>query len=103
MSTAIKTDMGCLSCGFTTNDSVELRLHPCGIEIDYKVNALFRAKVKEAKAEARRNRAEEKIQEIIGEKWETFIELRNLFTEWEAAEEEMENATERITRLDQDN
>ena len=96
----VKTDMGCINCGFTTSDEMEFRFHPCGKEITHTQYSIARAKAKERKAEIRRDEAEDKIQEIIGEKWETFMELRNLFIEWEDSDAELGEASEKIIRLE---
>ena len=96
----IKTDMGCINCGFTTTDEIEFNLHPCRTKIDYKENARFRAAVKEARAEAKRDKAEAEIESITGIlEIGQFHTLRHLFAEWEKAEEEMSEATEKLIRL----
>ena len=105
MTTSIKSDMGCINCGFTTIDSIEFRFHPCKQDSSRSDFAMYRAQVKEAKAEARRDEAENEILKIIGETIEEslasmrFNQLRALFAEWELAEAELGEATERVIRL----
>jgi hypothetical protein len=100
-----KTDMGCINCGFTTSDSDEFRFHPCKQGADRSDFAIYRAQVKEAKAEARRDKAEDEILALIGWTIEEslasprFTQLRNLFREWESAEDELGEATEKVIRL----
>ena len=101
----IKTDMGCINCGFTTTDEVEFRFHPCKQGADRSDYAIYRAQVKEAKAEARRDKAEDEILSLIGETVEEsinsirFNRLRTLFAEWESADSELGEATEKVIRL----
>ena len=101
----IKTDMGCINCGFTTTDEIEFRFHPCKQGADRSDYAIYRAQVKEAKAEARRDKAENQILSIIGESINEsltslrFNQLRALFAQWESAETELGDATERVMRL----
>jgi hypothetical protein len=108
MTTSIKSDMGCINCGFTTTDQDEFRFHPCKQGIDRSDYAMYRAQVKEAKAEAKRDDLENQILEIIGETVEEsltsprFTQLRNLFRDWESADEELGEATEKIIRLTND-
>jgi len=103
--TTTKTDMGCINCGFTTTDEVEFRFHPCKQGADRSDFAIYRAQVKEAKAEAKRDKAENEILSIIGEsideslKSPRFNQLRSLFREWESAEDELGEATEKVIRL----
>ena len=103
-----KTDMGCINCGFTTSDSDEFRFHPCKQSIDRSDYAMYRAQVKEAKAEAKRDDLENQILEIIGETVEEsltsirFNRLRSLFAEWESADSELGEATEKVIRLTND-
>ena len=105
MTTSIKSDMGCINCGFTTSDSDEFRFHPCKQGADRSDFAIYRAQVKEAKAEARRDEAEDEILRTIG--WTVdesltsfrFNRLRSLFAEWESADEELGEATEKVIRL----
>ena len=100
-----KTDMGCINCGFTTSDSDEFRFHPCKQSIDRSDYAMYRAQVKEAKAEAKRDDLENQILTIIGETVEEsinsirFNRLRSLFAEWENADSELGEATEKVIRL----
>ena len=105
MTTSIKSDMGCINCGFTTTDETEFRFHPCKQGADRSDFAMYRAQVKEAKAEARRDKAEDEILSLIGETVEQsltssrFYQLRNLFAEWESADTELGKATEKVMRL----
>ena len=97
--------MGCINCGFTTSDSDEFRFHPCKQGATQSDFAIYRAQVKEAKAEAKRDNFENLILRIMGETIEEslsstrFTQLRNLFAEWESAEIELGKATERLVRL----
>jgi hypothetical protein len=101
----IKNDMGCINCNFTTTDEMEFRFHPCKQGATRSDYAIYRAQVKEAKAEAKRDNFENLILRIIGETIEEslsstrFTQLRNLFAEWESADSELGEATERIIRL----
>ena len=101
----IKTDMGCINCGFTTTDEIEFRFHPCKQGADRSDFAIYRAQVKEAKAEAKRDKAEDEILALIGWTLEEslasprFTKLRELFREWESAEDELGEATEKVIRL----
>jgi hypothetical protein len=101
----IKNDMGCINCNFTTTDEMEFRFHPCKQGATRSDYAIYRAQVKEAKAEAKRDEVENEILTIIGETIEEslsstrFTQLRNLFAEWESADSELGEATERIIRL----
>ena len=103
-----KTDMGCINCNFTTTDELEFRFHPCKQGADRSDFAMYRAQVKEAKAEAKRDKAEDEILALIGWTVEEslasprFTQLRNLFREWESAENELGEATEKILRLERD-
>ena len=105
MTTSIKSDMGCINCGFTTSDSDEFRFHPCKQSINRSDYAMYRAQVKEAKAEAKRDEVENEILSIIGETVEEsiysirFNRLRSLFAEWELADSELGEATEKVIRL----
>lgn len=105
MTTSIKSDMGCINCGFTTTDEVEFRFHPCKQGADRSDYAIYRAQVKEAKAEAKRDDLENQILDLIGWTVEEslaqpkFTQLRNLFAELERADEEMGEATEKVIRL----
>lgn len=100
-----KTDMGCINCGFTTTDETEFRFHPCKQGADRSDYAIYRAQVKEAKAEAKRDNLENQILDLIGETVEQsltsprFNRLRSLFAEWESAEAELGEATEKVIRL----
>jgi hypothetical protein len=104
----IKTDMGCINCGFTTTDEIEFRFHPCKQSAARSDFAIYRAQVKEAKAEAKRDDLENQILTIIGETVEEsinsirFNRLRSLFAEWESADEELGEATEKVIRLTND-
>jgi hypothetical protein len=66
---------------------------------------MYRAQVKEAKAEAKRDEVEEEILKIIGWTVEEsinsirFNRLRSLFAEWESADTELGEATEKVIRL----
>lgn len=101
----IKNDMGCINCGFTTTDETEFRFHPCKQGASRNDFATYRAQVKEAKAEARRDKAEDEILSLIGWTVEEslastrFTQLRNLFAEWESADSELGEATEKVIRL----
>jgi len=103
-----KTDMGCINCNFTTTDEIEFRFHPCKQGIDRSDYAIYRAQVKEAKAEAKRDDLENQILDIIGETVDEsltsirFNRLRSLFAEWESADEELGEATEKVIRLTND-
>jgi hypothetical protein len=100
-----KTDMGCINCNFTTTDEIEFRFHPCKQGATRSDYAIYRAQIKEAKAEARRDKAEDEILALIGWTIEEslasprFTQLRNLFAEWESAENELGEATEKVIRL----
>jgi hypothetical protein len=97
--------MNCTNCGFTTTDEIEFRFHPCKQGADRSDFAMYRAQVKEAKAEAKRDKAEDEILALIGWTVEEslasprFTQLRNLFREWESAEDELGEATEKVIRL----
>jgi hypothetical protein len=101
----VNTDMGCINCGFTTSDETEFRFHPCKQSAARSDFAIYRAQVKEAKAEAKRDEVENQILTIIGETVEEsinsirFNRLRNLFAEWESADSELGEATEKVIRL----
>jgi hypothetical protein len=105
MSTSTKSDMGCINCGFITSDTIEFRFHPCKQDSSRSDFAIYRAQVKEAKAEAKRDDLENQILTIIGETVEEsinsirFNRLRSLFAEWELAEAELGEATEKVIRL----
>lgn len=108
MTTEIKRDMGCINCGFTTIDSIEFKFHPCKQGANRSDYAIYRAQVKEAKAETRRDEVEDKIHQILGWTIEEslasprFNQLRALFAEWESAEVELGEATEKILRLERE-
>ena len=108
MTTSIKSDMGCINCGFTTSDSDEFRFHPCKQGADRSDYAMYRAQVKEAKAEAKRDDLENQILDLIGETVDEsltsirFNRLRSLFAEWESVDSELGEATEKIIRLTND-
>ena len=101
----VNTDMGCINCGFTTTDEIEFRFHPCKQDSSRSDFAMYRAQVKEAKAEAKRDEVENQILTIIGETVEEsinsirFNRLRSLFAEWESADSELGEATEKVIRL----
>jgi len=101
----VNTDMGCINCGFTTTDEIEFRFHPCKQDSSRSDFAMYRAQVKEAKAEAKRDEIENQILSIIGETVEEsinsirFNRLRSLFAEWESADSELGEATEKVIRL----
>jgi hypothetical protein len=105
MTTSIKSDMGCINCGFTTTDEIEFRFHPCKQDSSRSDFAIYRAQVKEAKVEARRDAIENQILDIMGETVEQYLtsirfnQLRALFAEWELAEAELGEATEKVIRL----
>jgi hypothetical protein len=108
MTTSVKSDMGCINCGFTTSDSDEFKFHPCHQAASRNDFAVYRAQVKEAKAEAKRDEIEIQILYIIGETVEEslisprFNRLRSLFAEWESADSELGEATEKVIRLSND-
>ena len=91
----------CINCGFNGTDRESLRVHPCLTSSEnWRDRAIKRLTEREAKAESRRDEAEDKIQAIIGDDWQKFTELRNLFSQWEEAEIDMGEATERIVNLE---
>ena len=103
MTTSIKSDMGCINCNFTTTDEIELRFHPCKQGANRSDFAIYRAQVKEAKAEAKRDKAEAEIESITGIlEIGQFHTLRHLFAEWESADSELGEATEKVIRLTND-
>jgi hypothetical protein len=92
----------CINCGFNGTDRESLRNHSCLTSSDnWKERAEIRLAAREAAAEKRRDTAEEAIAAIVGRDLDssTFWQLRNLFSEWESAEEEMGRATERLNSL----
>ena len=101
----VNTDMGCINCGFTTSEAFEFQFHPCKQDSSRSDFAMYRAQVKEAKAEAKRDEVEEEILKIIGWTVEEsinsirFNRLRSLFAEWESADTELGEATEKVIRL----
>jgi len=101
----VNTDMGCINCGFTTSEPFEFQFHPCKQDSSRSDFAMYRAQVKEAKAEAKRDEVEEEILKIIGWTVEEsinsirFNRLRALFAEWENADNELGEATEKVIRL----
>jgi hypothetical protein len=107
MTTEIKTEY-CTNCNYTTTDATEFKFHPCKQGANRSDYAIYRAQVKEAKAEARRDEVEDKILKIIGETIEEsltsprFNQLRALFAEWESADVELGEATEKILRLERE-
>ena len=107
MTTEIKTEY-CTNCNYTTTDATEFKFHPCKQGANRSDYAIYRAQVKEAKAEARRDEVEDKIHQILGWTIEEslasprFNQLRALFAEWESAEVELGEATEKILRLERE-
>jgi len=96
----------CINCGFNGTDCESLRNHSCLTSSDnWKERAEIRLAAREAAAEKRRDAAEDQILEMIGESVEQsltssrFYQLRHLFAEWESAEQEMGEATERLNSL----
>lgn len=96
----------CINCGFNGDSNESLRTHSCLTSSEnWRDRAAIRLAAREAAAEKRRDAAEDKILEMIGESVEQsltssrFYQLRGLFAEWESAEQEMAEATERLNSL----
>jgi hypothetical protein len=92
----------CINCGFKGTDRESLRNHSClTSSASWKERAEIRLASREAAAEKRCDAAEAAIAAIVGRDLDssTFFQLRGLFSEWESAEEEMGEATERLNSL----
>ena len=93
--------LGCINCGYTTNDEMEFRFHPC----HRNAYSMQRAEMEEAKAEALLDKVSDEILKIIGETLEEsltsprFNQLRNLFAEFERVDELVGKASEKILSI----
>jgi hypothetical protein len=96
----------CTNCGFNSESLDTFRDHSClTSSMNWKERLEISLTQREMKAESRRDKVESEILSLIGETVEEsltsprFNRLRNLFAEWESAEMELGDATERLVRL----
>lgn len=96
----------CINCGFNSESLEAFRNHSClTSSMNWKERLEISLTQREAKAESRRDKIENEILEMIGETVDQsiasprFNHLRALFAEWESADIELGEATERLVRL----